>query len=83
MLLCMRTTIDMPDPLMRRLKHLAAERKSTLRDLIIQSVEQHLDSPSVSFKMRNASVGRPKDDSVSSQQIQEAISTINEPMFRA
>lgn len=83
MLLCMRTTIDMPDALMRRLKHLAAERKSTLRELIIHSVEQHLDSPSVAFKIRNASVGGPEDNPVSSQQIQKAISTINEPMFRA
>lgn len=60
MFLCMRTTIDMPDMLYRRLKAKAVERQTTMRDLLIQAAEAALDSSNHStFRLRDASVGTP------------------------
>lgn len=60
MLLCMRTTIDMPDVLYGRLKAKALERQSTMRDLLIQAAEAALEgSDHPPFRLRDASVGKP------------------------
>ena len=55
----MRTTIDMPDDLFRRLKPLLAERKMTFRALVIDAVERAIDAPSAAFRLRDASAGHP------------------------
>jgi hypothetical protein len=39
----MRTTVDLPDPLFRRTKAIAALRGSTLKDLIVQAVEKEVN----------------------------------------
>lgn len=36
----MKTTIELPDPLLRRAKVLAAQRGSTLRELVIEGLQQ-------------------------------------------
>lgn len=38
----MRTTIELPDRVFRMAKHVAAERGSTLRELVTQAVEHEL-----------------------------------------
>ena len=38
----MRTTVDLPDPLFRRTKALAAARGSSMKDLIIRAVEREV-----------------------------------------
>lgn len=38
----MRTTIDLPDPLFRRMKEVAAQRGSTIKELVEHAVEQEL-----------------------------------------
>jgi hypothetical protein len=38
----MRTTIDLPDPVFRRVKAAAALRGSSLKDFILQAVEKEL-----------------------------------------
>ena len=40
---CMRTTIDIPDPLFRRVKQAAAEQGVTLRDLVLRAIGAQLD----------------------------------------
>jgi hypothetical protein len=41
----MRTTIDIPGPLYRELKGKAAREGSTVKELILQSVQRHLKGP--------------------------------------
>jgi hypothetical protein len=45
MLLCMRTTIDLPDELMRTAKQKAAEDNTTLREIFERSLRQYLAGP--------------------------------------
>ena len=42
MYLCVRTTIDLPDELFRRVKKKAAEENITLRELIERALRSHL-----------------------------------------
>jgi hypothetical protein len=41
----MRTTIDLPDPLLERVKISAAKQQTTLRDLVIRGLESVLMEP--------------------------------------
>jgi hypothetical protein len=38
----MRTTVDLPDPLFRKTKAVAALRGSSMKDLIVQAVEREV-----------------------------------------
>ncbi|HRK30852.1 MAG TPA: hypothetical protein PLD59_07205 [Tepidisphaeraceae bacterium] len=54
----MRTTIDFPDGLMKELKRRAVEQDTTVRQIVIESVQHALSSaprPS-KFKLRDLSV---------------------------
>ena len=54
MLLCMRTTIDLPDELMRTAKKKAAEDNTTLREIFDRALRQYLAGPQPQkpFKLR-------------------------------
>jgi hypothetical protein len=41
----MRTTVDLPEPLFRKTKAIAALRGSTMRDLIVHALENELKTP--------------------------------------
>jgi hypothetical protein len=41
----MKTTIELPDPLLRRAKILAARRGTTLRNLVVEGLQQVTDGP--------------------------------------
>ena len=43
--LCMRTTVELPDDLLKRAKREALERGSTLKHLIIKGLEEVLGGP--------------------------------------
>ena len=45
--LCMRTTVELPDDLLKRAKLEALERGSTLKRLIIKGLEEVLGGPDV------------------------------------
>lgn len=45
MLLCMRTTIDIPDALFRQLKQEAARQGTSLRDLVLRALRVQLGRP--------------------------------------
>ena len=60
----MRTTFDLPDPLMRHLKARAALEGRSLRDLVLELVERGLKAPSDAQAPRAAGLpmvrlGRP------------------------
>lgn len=82
MFLCMRTTVDMPDKLFRKLKRTAAEKDTTMRELIVDAVSRSLQKPEARFRLRDASVG-PKDGSgLDPQATNQAIDQLREPIFR-
>ena len=45
MLLCVRTTSDIPDPLFRRAMKAAADRDLTLREVVLRALRAHIDAP--------------------------------------
>lgn len=75
MLLCMRTTIDLPDSLLKRLRPILAERNMTLRSFVIDSIEQAMRVEPTAFRLRDASAGYDPQpgESVSSEAINRAI----------
>ena len=82
MLLCMRTTIEMPDALFRRAKVRMAERGVTFRSLVIDAVEQALaERPASPFVLREASAGygAGRKEKVSRKAINRAIDEGREP----
>ncbi|MEX1119641.1 MAG: hypothetical protein WEB60_12700 [Terrimicrobiaceae bacterium] len=41
----MKTTIDLPDDLFQKVKVLAAERSTTLKDIMVQALKQWMHTP--------------------------------------
>lgn len=48
----MKTTIEIPDEIVRRAKIVAAERRTTLRGLVLEGLEQVLSADQVSARTR-------------------------------
>ena len=44
-MLLVKTTIDFPEEILHRAKIMAAQRKTTLRDLVIAGLSHTLDTP--------------------------------------
>lgn len=79
----MRTTIDLPDPLLQKAKRLAAERKTTVRALIIEALQSSLNQRRGKFALRDASFGDAGEgERVSIAAINEAIDLSREMAFR-
>jgi len=55
----MKTTIDLPDSLLRRAKRLAAERGTTLKTLMIEGLEYTTTSPAGSQQLNQAGPAEP------------------------
>lgn len=82
MLMHMRTTIDVPDDLIRRTRPVLAARKMTFRALVIDAVERVLEAPPVTFKLRDASAGhKSRTGEVTNEAINRAINEGREPAF--
>jgi Arc/MetJ family transcription regulator len=79
----MRTTIDMPDQLLARVKRFTAERNTTFRALVIDALEKVLEPPLREFRLRDASVGlKPqKGKGLDSDAINQAIDAQRESSF--
>ncbi len=43
--MAIRTTVDIPEPLHRRLRHRAAQSGTSIRSLIVQALEQNYGEP--------------------------------------
>ena len=79
----MRTTIDVPDDLLKRIRPILADRQMTLRELVINAIERAIKTPPVSFRLRDSLVGYAGDDGgVSSELIDRAINETRMPSFR-
>jgi hypothetical protein len=60
MLVCVRTSIDIPDALFARVKRLAQARQKTFRELAIEGLEAVLEQgrqKQTRFRLRDASFG--------------------------
>ncbi len=53
----MRTTIDIPDSLVKRVKLAAAQRKTTMRRLMLDALERSLRDSPPAFTLRDAAAG--------------------------
>jgi len=71
----MRTTIDMPDKLMYKVKQVIAKRNTTFRALVIDALENSLNEEKAPFVLRDASAGYNVNGKgkVSSETINNAI----------
>jgi len=62
MLLCMRTTIDIPTPLFKRAKAAAAKEGTTLRTIVVRALEALMAQPPAAkpykFEWKGVSLGR-------------------------
>lgn len=57
----MKTTIELPDAVVKRAKVLAAERRTTLRELVLQGLEHVLSEKRVSARQRAQSLFEEMD----------------------
>lgn len=58
MLRHMRTSVDIPDPLLSRAKNVARERRTTLRQLVLEGLRRVIeDAPDGSYEWRDGSFG--------------------------
>ena len=58
----MKTTFDIPEPLLRDVQSLARERKTTTKSLVEEALRRLLDEHDAAqkpFKLRDVSVGDP------------------------
>jgi hypothetical protein len=79
----MRTTIDLPDVILQKAKRLAAERKTSVRALIIEALQASFNQRRVKFTLRDASFGDGgAGEQVSMAAINEAIDASREMAFR-
>jgi Arc/MetJ family transcription regulator len=69
----MRTTIDIPDALMARVKQRLGGHRLTFRSLVITALEDALREDRKPFRLRDASCGMLTGSTVSSAEINNAI----------
>lgn len=83
MLLCMRTTVDLPDTLVKRIKFHTANQNVTFRSLVITALEKELSAEKKSFRLRDASVGNPEGSIISQQTINQHLNAARKFDFQA
>ena len=81
MLICMRTTIDIPDNLFKRARRHVSERGITIRALVLDSLERALGTEPQAFKLRDASAGFQAEPhrGISAEEIDRAIDDLRQP----
>lgn len=83
--LCMRTTIDIPDSLLDRVKQVLQKRKTTFRSVVIAALEKALEEAAIPFVLRDASVGVDRGapaKTVSAKEINHRIDELRDPALR-
>jgi hypothetical protein len=79
MRLRMRTSIDLPDALLARIKSRLHKQNITFRALVISALEQTLKEETKPFQLQDASVGNPSQNPVSAEEINRIINEQREP----
>jgi len=80
----MRTTIDVPDSLLRRAKTTAAKRNTTFRALVLDALERRLEESPKDFVLEDASTGSVQNpaDVVSTSAINAGIDANRQTLIR-
>lgn len=78
----MRTTVDLPDNLVKRIKACTAERKVTFRSLVVAALENELAEEQGSFQLRDASMGTSTKSPVPNEVINRHLDAIRDFDFR-
>lgn len=78
--ICMRTTVDIPNHLLARVKPILLKRGLTLRSVVVDALERLTIPSETRFRMRDASVGYPADPGrgISATQVNAAIEDLGE-----
>ncbi|NOX99980.1 MAG: hypothetical protein GXP30_09655 [Verrucomicrobia bacterium] len=79
----MRTTVDLPDTLIKRIKFHTANKKVTFRSLVITALEKELSAEKKSFRLRDASVGNAGESIISDQTINQHLNAGRDFDFQA
>lgn len=79
--ICMRTTIDIPDALLKRARPILASRNMTLRAVVVDALDRLVETKHPRFQLRDASVGHEAKSGarVSTDAINRAIEELGEP----
>lgn len=75
----------MPDALLRKVKTVAAKRKTTFRSLVVDALERTLNEEPSDFQLEDASAGtapRQSGDAVSSEAINAEIDAQRDGSYR-
>jgi len=78
----MRTTVDLPDKLVKRIKACTAERKVTFRALVVAALEKELAEDQGPFQLRDASAGVTKKSPVPNEVITRHLDASRDFSFR-
>ncbi len=81
MFVCMRTTVDLPESLMDRVKSRLSEQKLTFRALVIAALEQALHDEPKPFLLRDVAVGPASGEKVSNATINRTMDDQRSPSF--
>jgi len=78
--ICMRTTVDIPDHLLERVRPHLLKKGLTLRSVVVDALERLMRPSETAFRMRDASVGYRAEpgEEVSASQVNAAIQEFNE-----
>lgn len=78
--ICMRTTVDIPDQLLERVKPILLEKRLTLRSVVVDALERLTRPDETTFQLRDASVGYVAESGagVSASQVNVAIEELGE-----
>lgn len=78
--ICVRTTVDIPDHLLERVKPHLLKKGLTLRSVVVDALERLMRPNETAFRMRDASVGycaEPREG-VNASQVNAAVQELNE-----
>lgn len=78
--ICMRTTVDIPDHLLERVKPVLFAKRLTLRAVVVDALERLTRPDETGFRLRDASVGYGAEPGagVSALQVNVAIEELGE-----
>jgi hypothetical protein len=82
MYLCLRTTVDIPDFLLGRVKKRIHTQNMTFRSLVILALERALEEDAEPFRLRDASIGNRGRKTISNDEINQLIDTQRDSNFQ-
>lgn len=78
--ICMRTTVDIPDHLLERVRPHLLKKGLTLRSVVVDALERLMKPDETAFRMRDASAGYRAEpgEGITASQVNAAVQELNE-----